>query len=118
YFVPQMNPDVAPQRLGAVGSQVLNLRAGETEKLTLPVYCIDSHRGAPSDATPFRVAGDRIPVELSSTIKSEATKASAGYGGLDSAAPAAKSAVQGQVWKYRDQKWIKLQGEGPQEATK
>ena len=32
--------------------------------------------------------------------------------------PAAKSEIQSEVWKSRDAKWIKLDGEGQQEATK
>ena len=30
----------------------------------------------------------------------------------------AKSAVQSEVWRARDKKWIRLEGEGKQEATK
>jgi hypothetical protein len=33
-------------------------------------------------------------------------------------APSAKGAVQQQVWKNRDGKWIRLEGEGSQEAHK
>ncbi len=42
--------------------------------------------------------------------------AAAPYGGVSS--PRAKGAVHQQVWKNRDDKWIKLGGEGAQEAGK
>jgi len=32
--------------------------------------------------------------------------------------PAAKSAIQSEVWRSRDAKWVPLEGEGMQEATK
>ena len=124
YFVPQGDPDHAPQRLGAVGPfsvdgermATMKLGPGQSAKATLDVYCIDSHRPSPTSSTPFRVAKDRIPVALSQTISTSAETAAAPYGGV-SAAPA-KSAVQHEVWKHRDAKWIKLDGEGQQEATK
>ena len=50
------------------------------------------------------------------SIDADATRAAASYGGVS--APAAKSAVQSEVWKNRDKKWIKLEGEGAQEAAK
>ena len=49
-------------------------------------------------------------------IDHDAQGAAAGLGGVSS--PKAKSAVQSQVWKNRDKKWIELDGEGKQEATK
>ncbi len=124
FFVPDVDPDHAPQRLGAVGGFVhqatrgekLTLAAGATETLTLDVYCIDSHRPSPSTATPFRVAKERMPPQLARDIDTNAKNASSRYGGV--AAPAAKSVVQGEVWKSRDGKWIKLDGEGKQEAGK
>jgi hypothetical protein len=128
YFVPQTNANQAPQRLGAVGPfrvkgaqedqrvQQLTIAPGATERLTLDVYCIDSHRASPSSNTPFRVAKDRVPPSLTRAIDDSATKAAAPHGGVS--APAAKSAVQSEVWKNRDAKWIKLEGEGAQEAAK
>ena len=124
YFVPQTDPDHAPQRLGAVGpfrigdehKQTLKLAPGEHARLSLDVYCIDSHRPAPDETTPFRVAKTRIPPALTQAISTAAETAAAPYGGV-SASPA-KSAVQSEVWKNRDAKWIKLDGEGQQEANK
>jgi len=129
YFVPTANANEAPQRLGAVGpfqlqsnngtSQRMDhttIAAGATARMTLDVYCIDSHRASPSSSTSFRVAKDRVPAALVREIDEDANKSAAGYGGVS--APAAKGAVQSEVWKNRDKKWIKLDGEGKQEAAK
>jgi len=129
YFVPTANANEAPQRLGAVGpfqlqsasgvSQRLDrttIAPGATARMTLDVYCIDSHRASPSSSTSFRVAKERAPKPLVQSIDDDATRAAAEYGGVS--APAAKSAVQSEVWKNRDKKWIKLEGEGAQEAAK
>ena len=130
YFVPTANANEAPQRLGAVGpfqlqrsegpqSQRLErttILPGATERLTLDVYCIDSHRASPSSSTSFRVAKDRVPPPLMKAIDADATAAAEGYGGVSS--PKAKGSVQSEVWKNRDKKWIPLDGEGKQEAAK
>lgn len=126
FFVPNMDPDKSPQRLGAVGpfirsgqkerEEKLTLGANETAELALDVYCIDSHRPSPNSETPFRVASERMPRELSQGIEANTKNAAKSYGGVN-AAPA-KSAVQSEVWKTRDSKWIKLDGEGKQEAGK
>jgi hypothetical protein len=129
YFVPTGSANEAPQRLGAVGpfqlqsangaSQRMDhttIAAGATARMTLDVYCIDSHRASPSSSTSFRVAKDRVPAALVREIDEDANKSAAGYGGVS--APAAKGAVQSEVWKNRDKKWIKLDGEGKQEAAK
>jgi hypothetical protein len=129
YFVPTGNANEAPQRLGAVGpfqlqsdngtSQRLDhttIAPGATARMTLDVYCIDSHRASPSSSTSFRVAKDRVPAPLMKAIDEDATRAAAAYGGVS--APAAKGNVQSQVWKNRDKSWIKLDGEGAQEAAK
>jgi hypothetical protein len=128
YFVPQSNANVAPQRLGAVGPFLLHgagkkerrekmtVAPGATERLSLDVYCIDSHRASPSPATSFRIAKDRVPESLTREISDSAEQAAKPYGGV-SAAPA-KAAVQSEVWKNRDKKWIELDGEGRQEIGK
>ena len=134
YFVPAGNPNEAPQRLGAVGpfqlqssqggqggnvSQRLDhttIAPGATARMSLDVYCIDSHRGSPSSSTSFRVAKDRVPAPLVRAIDADAAKATDGLGGVS--APAAKGAVQSEVWKNRNKKWIKLEGEGAQESGK
>ena len=131
YFVPTGNANEAPQRLGAVGPFQLQsangpsrrmdrrtIAAGATERLTLDVYCIDSHRASPSSSTSFRVAKDRVPASLVHAIDADAEKSAARHGGVSAPASAAKSAVQSEVWKNRDKKWIELDGEGKQEAAK
>jgi hypothetical protein len=128
YFVPQSNANEAPQRLGAVGPfsmqtdrgwqrrDVATIPPGEVITIKLDVYCIDSHRGSPSSSTPFRLAKDRVPKRMLDAISQDAEAAAAPMGGVSS--PRAKSAVQSQVWKNRDAKWIELDGEGKQEAAK
>lgn len=124
YFVPGGDPDHAPQRLGAVGAFInrgrrvekLTLAPGATERLTFDVYCIDSQRPSPSPGTAFRLSNERMPRELTHDIANNTHEAAKSLGGVH-AAPA-KSAVQGEVWKTRDRKWTKLQGEGRQEAAK
>ena len=124
FFVPAMDPDKAPQRLGAVGPYEVNAKRyermkvapGATLKANLDVYCIDSHRSSPSSSTPFRIAKERLPPQLTQAIDVEAKAVSAPMGGVS--APPAKSAVQGAVWKNRDAKWLKVEGESRQEANK
>ena len=57
-----------------------------------------------------------MPATLSADIDKQARRAAKESGGF--AAPAAKSAVQSEVWKSRDARWIELDGEGDQEAVK
>jgi hypothetical protein len=130
YFVPQADADQAPQRLGAVGPfqvhgggngprprvERLTIAPGATQRLTLDVYCIDSHRASPSSSTSFRVAKDNLPDSLVGAISADAERSAAAYGGVSAAA--AKPAVQSEVWKNRDRKWIELDGEGRQEIGK
>ncbi len=128
YFVPDGDPDHAPQRVGAVGpfqvkqgnewqrEDKLTLAANATALLKLEVYCIDSHRGSPSSSTSFHVAKTRVPKPMVEAIDHDAAQAADPMGGVS--APTAKGAVQSQVWKNRDKKWIRLDGEGKQEAFK
>lgn len=124
FFVPAVDPDKAPQRLGAVGPyevdatryEKLKIAPGATVRANLDVYCIDSHRSSPSSNTPFRIAKERLPRQLTQAIDAESKAVAAPMGGV--IAPAAKSAVQGTVWKNRDAKWIPVEGESKQEAGK
>jgi len=129
YFVPTGNANEAPQRLGAVGPFQLQSRnegplrtdhttiaPGATARMTLDVYCIDSHRASPSSSTSFRPAKERMPAPLMRAIDADAEKSAAGLGGVSS--PEAKGAVQGEVWRNRNKKWIKLDGEGAKELRK
>ncbi len=125
YFVPEGNADQAPQRLGAVGPMTAKGEAKETNELTiaanatievqLDVFCIDSHRSAPTTQNVFSVGKTRMPKELATQINERADLAVKQKG-----APrkASKSEIQSEVWKTRDAKWIQLDGEGAQEATK
>lgn len=125
YFVPQGDPETAPQRLGAVGPmrlhqgderrETMKLAPGAAMTMTLDVYCIDSHRSSPTSQTPFRVAKDRLPQPLAKAIDTNAREKAGRFGGVY--APAAKSAVQSEVWRTRNEKWIQLDGEGKQEAA-
>lgn len=132
YFVPEGDPDSAPQRLGAVGPmqlvaskdakelQSIEVPAGQTLEVALDVFCIDSHRSSPSSQNVFNVGNKRMPKELASKIESSADLAVSAERkkGVAAPRPAAKSAIQSEVWKSRDAKWIELDGEGAQEATK
>jgi len=126
YFVPEGNADQAPQRLGAVGpmqltkgerkdTQELTIAANATVEIELDVFCIDSHRSAPTTQNVFNVGKTRMPKELATTINDRADLAVKTKG-----APrkASKSEIQSEVWKTRDSKWIQLDGEGAQEAAK
>lgn len=129
YFVPAGNPDEAPQRLGAVGpfqqragsswerKRTLALKPGEQATIKLDVYCIDSHRRSPRTGDRFHLAQTRMPKTLASEIRKNADQAAQSVSG-GYAAPAAKASVQSEVWKARDKKWLKLDGEGKQEAAK
>lgn len=132
YFVPEGDPDTAPQRLGAVGPMQLataatrkeltelEVPAGATVEVQLDVFCIDSHRPSPSPQNRFNIGATKLPKELAATIESRATAAvtKAAEEGEPAPRPAAKSAIQSEVWRSRDAKWIKLDGEGKQEAAK
>jgi hypothetical protein len=132
YFVPDGDPDSAPQRLGAVGplqlasgdaakelSQV-EIGAGATVEVALDVFCIDSHRSSPSPTNVFTVGVKRMPKELAAKIETSADVAvsRARADGESAPRPAAKATIQSEVWKSRDAKWVELDGEGAQEATK
>lgn len=128
YFVPQGDADKAPQRLGAVGPMQIAGESGEqrVEKLVIPagkamkvkldVFCIDSHRPAPTSANKFSLGSKRLPAKLRGTIETRSKVAADEVGGY--AAPAAKSRVQSEVWQARDADWVKIDGEGKQEVGK
>ena len=132
YFVPEGDPDKAPQRLGAVGPmqivsgaakkelQAIDVPPGQTLEVSLDVFCIDSHRASPSPQNVFSVGTKRLPKELAAKIESRADQAVSAERrkGVAAPRPAAKSAIQSEVWKSRDARWIELDGEGVQEAAK
>ncbi len=128
FFVPKGDPEKAPQRLGAAGPFIeiagkkelvhqggkLTIAAGESKKLRLEVFCIDSHRSSPSPQTKFSIAKSKLPKELRKELK---TSNQAIYRSNQGDLKKAKSAVQSNMWKTRDKKWIKLEGERKQEKS-
>jgi hypothetical protein len=130
YFVPDGDPQTAPQRLGAVGPMQmatdakevteLEINPGATVEVALEVFCIDSHRPSPSTQNKFTVGTKRLPKEMTATIEKKANDAVelSRREGSDAPRPAAKQRIQSEVWETRDKKWVELDGEGPQEAKK
>lgn len=130
YFVPEGDADTAPQRLGAVGPMQiatgkkevneLEVAPGATVEVQLDVFCIDSHRPSPSPQNKFNIGASKLPRELAATIekRAEAMVIESAAEGYAAPRPAARAKIQNEVWKSRDSKWIKLDGEGAQEAAK
>jgi hypothetical protein len=130
YFVPEGNPDTAPQRLGAVGPMQiasegkevseLEVKPGATVEVQLDVFCIDSHRPSPSPQNRFIVGVSKLPRQLARTIENRADQMvkEAAAEGAAAPRPAAKGKIQSEVWRSRDAKWVELDGEGKQEAAK
>ncbi len=124
YFIPDGDPEQAPQRLGAAGPfvivgeadpvslQKVAIEPGKTVQLQLDVFCIDSHRGSPSSETKFSVAGKRMPKKLREDISKSNAKIYDAYKGD---VGAATGEIQSNTWKQRDKKWIKLEGERAKE---
>lgn len=120
YFVPQGSAESAPQRVGAVGpfavkegqkwvrKEQMEIAAGQTVRLKLETFCLDSHRGAPGHGQGYGVAKKRLPEQLMKENESAAKDAlKASSGNIN----AAKGAIQSKVWENRNKKWIKLEGE-------
>jgi hypothetical protein len=127
YFVPNGNPEKAPQRLGAAGPIIIvedgaektylegiQIPPGGKQTVRLEVFCIDSHRSSPSSETKFGFAADRLPKELRQKITHGAQQIIRENAG-DVAK--AKPAIQSHMWKTRDADWIKLEGERKQEKA-
>ena len=125
YFVPGGDPDKAPQRLGAAGpfeanegqqwnrKESVKIQPGATVRLKLQVFCLDSHRSSPGASQKFSVALKRLPKQLSGQINQGAK----GILRKHKAPSAATSEIQSHVWKTRNKKWIKLQGERKNEKS-
>ena len=128
YFIPEGDAEKAPQRLGAAGPfeakqdgqwttmDDLNMKSGEVVRMKLDVFCIDSHRASPNSSTKFSYATDRLPEKLTKKIEM-GTKALMKEKKVGNALKA-KGDVQGYIWKTRDSKWIKLQGERKNEEKR
>ncbi len=125
YFVPDGDPERAPQRLGAAGpfeqqhgdswqtKQTTDVAPGQTVRLKLQVFCLDSHRGAPQAGQAFHLGAKRLPKELNTEIQRGAER-------TFKARPSKGEAigeVQGHVWSTRNKKWIKLEGERAKEKS-
>jgi len=127
FFVPDMHPDKAPQRLGAAGPfevrdgkrwhhrSSLTMAPKSTAQLRLQVFCIDSHRASPSSKTRFRLAKKRMPKKLRASI-AHGTKRILRKAKKKSAR-AVPSKVQDHVWETRNKKWIALEGERKTEKS-
>jgi len=126
YFVPQGDPDKAPQRLGAAGpfellkngkrlrKSALVIAPAQKVRLHLHVYCIDSHRSSPSSRNRFKIAKKRMPKRLRNAIEAGAQRIMR----KAKRPAAAKGAVQSHVWSARNKKWIKLEGERKNERVR
>lgn len=129
YFVPQMDPEKAPQRLGAAGPYEIFvdgkwvayqkptlIPAKGIRKVRLQLFCLDSHRSSPNSSTPFRLSKKRLSKKLRQTLKAETKKARAG-GGHYKSAPV-KSRQQNVIWENRDKEWEELEGERKDEKKR
>ncbi len=128
YFVPKGKPENAPQRLGASGPMLvmtgqkvsakstkkLTLAPGETKKIRLEVFCIDSHRSSPNRSTKFAIAAKLLPKKLRRKLHTGNSRIYRRYKGN---LKKAKSAIQSNMWKTRDADWIKLEGERKNEKS-
>lgn len=132
YFVPDGNPEKAPQRLGAGGPfaeiasnsksgagikshvEKLVIKPGQTRRLALEVFCIDSHRASPNSKTKFSLAKKRLPKKLRKEISiGNQSILRKNKGNVAKS----KSAIQSNMWQTRDKDWIKLEGERANEKA-
>jgi hypothetical protein len=119
YFVPKGDAQSAPQRVGAAGpfevkqgqswrhKTELLIQPGQTVRLKLQTFCLDSHRGSPGKGQGYSIANKRLPKQLTTEIETGAQRLIRAKG----APAAATDDIQSHVWKSRDKKWIKLEGE-------
>ncbi len=127
FFVPDGSPEKAPQRLGAAGPFMeiaksgkskhqtrTTLRPGETKRLHVEVFCIDSHRSSPSSSTKFSVAKKLLPKSLRKEIRTGSRRIIRHNKGD---VTKSKSAIQSYMWKTRNKKWIKIEGERANEKA-
>lgn len=127
FFVPNGNPDKAPQRMGAAGpfevlesgtwkaKRRMKVASGKRFKVRLHLFCLDSHRSSPSNGQAFAVARKRLPKRLQTRIAKGTRRIFAAEGAY--ARPSAKSAAQSHIWRVRNSKWIRLQGERRKEKS-
>jgi hypothetical protein len=126
YFVPDDNPNTAPQRLAVVGGvrtgsedaprDVIQVAAGGTMKVRFDVYCIDEDRHSPESTTQFTMARTRLPADLSVAI--EGTTAEVVKTIKLKADDDQQRRIQPLVWMARREpsvRGVKLRGDGAQE---
>jgi hypothetical protein len=118
YFVPDMNAEQAPQREVAAGPFVatsgrrmttVDVGARATVRLRLQVFCLDYDRPSPTLRTPFKLAGRRLPSQLTTMIETGAEAIlrrpiGQGY---------STAAIQSHVWNVRKLHVVQLEGEQP-----
>jgi hypothetical protein len=92
----------------------LSIAPGQTERLRLEVFCIDSHRSSPDNSTVFSLAKNRLPKKLRGKLKSSNQKI---YRKHKGDLVKSKSAIQSNMWKTRDAEWIELEGERANEKA-
>lgn len=121
YFVPDGNPEKAPQRMGAAGTfevleseawkvrDKMKVAAKKVMRVRLQVFCLDSHRASPSNGQGFSVARRRLPRGLQKRIVKGANSALMGRGARQ--LPSARNSAQAHIWKVRNSRWIRLEGE-------
>lgn len=127
YFVPAGKPERAPQRMGAAGPMEVSevggwkrkmahrIGAKNTATFRLDVFCLDSHRASPSDGQAFSVARKRLPKRLRRKIVEGSNRI---YRKAKRYKRPSRGAIQGYIWKTRNKRWIKLQGERKGEKTR
>jgi len=116
FFVPEVNPERAPQRMVAAGPfyvasrstplSSLGIAAGKKARVTLNVFCLDAHRSYPSDGQRYRIAKARLPKDLRSAI-------SRGAATIVNSASARQASyrLQSHIWTVRSGDWVRLEGE-------
>jgi hypothetical protein len=127
YFVPAGKPEQAPQRMGAAGpmevseagtwkrKQAHRVGAKKTVTIRLDVFCLDSHRSSPSNGQRFSVARKRLPKRLRQRIVEGSNRI---YRKARRYKRPSRGAIQGYIWKTRNKRWIKLQGERQVEKSR
>lgn len=127
FFVPAGKPERAPQRMGAAGPMEVSeagtwkrkmahrIGAKKTATFRLDVFCLDSHRASPSDGQAFSVAKKRLPKRLRRKIVEGSNRI---YRKAKRYKRPSRRAIQGYIWKTRNKRWIKLQGERKGEKTR
>lgn len=123
YFLPDNNPDSAPQRLAVVGGirtgsedaprDLIQLAAGASTRVRFDVYCIDEDRHAPETTTDFTMASARLPERLSAELESD-TAAVVKTIKLKADDDQLRR-IQPLVWSARRDVRVKLKGDGAQE---